>query len=144
MESVPVEEIKSIVRRLFEELEKRNIDMVDEYFSEDFVNHSPLIGCTPDRQGLKDNFTTLFEAFPDLQFVVNDTIVERDKSVTHFFMKGTHTGPFLGMQPTGNAFEVPTISIVRFEGDKIVERWNVTDSLTMFRQLDLVSLKGVP
>ncbi len=104
------EEHKAAIRRIFEGHRKRNLDAIDELFAEDFVNHSPMIGCAPDREGLKDSFLRSFEAFPDIQYTLNDQIAEGDKVVTHFTMTGTHNGPFLGNQPTGNTFEVSSIT----------------------------------
>ena len=138
-----LEEHKAAIRRVFEGHRKRNLDAIDELFAEDFVNHSPMIGCAPDRKGLKDSFLRSFEAFPDIQYTLNDQIAEGDKVVTHFTMTGTHNGPFLGIQPTGNTFEVSSITITRHEGNKLVERWNVTDALSLLQQLDLVSIKGM-
>ena len=137
-----VEKNKEMVRRFIEALQQRTLDAVDELFAEDFVNHNPMLGCTPDREGLKNSFIQLFEAFPDLQFTINDLIAEGEKVVCYFTMSGTHKGPFLGNQPTGNSFEVSTISITHHEGDRVTERWNVTDTLGMLQQLDLVAMKA--
>ena len=60
------EEHKSKLRRFFEEINNKNIDAVDQFIGEDFVNHSLLTGSTPDHEGLKNTFTILFQAFPYL------------------------------------------------------------------------------
>ena len=137
------EKNKKVIRAIFDVLHKRTFNAIDELLAEDFVNHNPMVGCAPDREGLKDSFILMSEAFPDLEYRIDALIAEGEKVVTYSTVSGTHKGPFMGIQPTGNSFEAPTISITRHEGDRVAERWNVTDALAMLQQLDLVSFKGI-
>jgi len=58
-----------------------------------------------------------------------------DKVILRFTMVGTHTEPFLGIDATGRSVRIPGMTILRFEDQKCVERWSVTDSLSLLAQL---------
>jgi len=44
----------------------------------------------------------------------------------------------MGTTPTGKQITIPIITINRFNDDKIVERWSISDQLTMMRQLGII------
>jgi len=140
---VSTEKNKQVIRAIFDVLHKKTFNELDELLAEDFFNHNPMVGCSPEREGLKDSFILMSEAFPDLQYRIDDLIAEGEKVVTYSTVSGTHEGQFMGIEPTGNSFEASTISITRHEGDRVAERWNVTDALGMLQQLDLVTFKGI-
>jgi predicted ester cyclase len=72
---------------------------------------------------------------------IQDTIAEGDQVVVRWTCKVTHTGPFLGMQPSGRKATVTGISILRFSEGKIVEGWNSWDQLGLLVQLGAVPPK---
>src|SRR4051794_27066020 len=43
--------------------------------------------------------------FPDIQWTLEETIVEDDKVAARFTMRGTHQGEFFGVPPTGKTIE---------------------------------------
>jgi ketosteroid isomerase-like protein len=60
------EENKALVRRFYEEIDKGNIDAMDELVAEDYVNHHPppFPGLAPGREGLKQAFKIFWDAAP--------------------------------------------------------------------------------
>lgn len=51
---------KAIVRRNTEEVqEKGNLDVFDELFSDNFIDHTPQPGTTPDKAGVRKLYTYL-------------------------------------------------------------------------------------
>jgi steroid delta-isomerase-like uncharacterized protein len=137
------EENKAKVRLLIEEfINKGNLAVADKTFATNFVNHSPAAGATPDRQGFKQYITTLHTAFPDFHCSVEDLIAEGDRVVVSLMCRGTHKGDFMGISPMGKPVNVASLSVLRFAGGRVVERWNVTDNLGVLQQLGVVSLPG--
>ena len=60
------EENKALVRRWFEELDKRNFAIIDELLPVDYVDHNPpLPDLPPGREGVRQSSLTLYAAFPD-------------------------------------------------------------------------------
>jgi predicted ester cyclase len=141
-----LEEHKAIIRRLTEMSgADPAVDAVmDELLAEDFVNHTPQLGVTPDRDGFKQYWKKLAAAFPDLTFDIHDLIAEGDRVVCRCTVRGTHAGPLPGpitFEPTGKKFEVSAIFIMRMRNGKIVERWAAPDTFSQLMQLDLITLK---
>lgn len=73
--------------------------------------------------------------FPDARVIAEDLIETDDKVILRFAMVGTHTQPFLRIEATGRFVRIPGMTILRFEDQKCVERWSVTDSLSLLAQL---------
>ena len=56
----------AIVRRNTEEVQgKGNWDLYEELFADDFVDHTPQPGTTPDQDGVRVLYKRLRAAFPD-------------------------------------------------------------------------------
>ena len=52
---------------------------------------------------------------------------------------GKHTGgPYMGVQPTGNQLDVVWFSWLKFEGDKIVHMYSISDVLSMLKDLEVI------
>ena len=67
------------------------------------------------------------------------TIPVGDRVAVRYVLTGTHDGDLLGAAGTGQALEVEGITIVRFEGDLVAERWNRLDDVTLLTQLGLMA-----
>ena len=76
-------------------------------------------------------------AFPDVRFTLEALIAEGDRVVFHCTLRGTHRGPFAGHAPTGRAFVIGLIDIVRIEESQFVEHWGGPDSYALHQQLGL-------
>jgi len=138
-----LEENKELMRQLTEEfINKGNLDVADDLFAADFINHNPRPGITPDVEGLKQYVSMMRDAFPDLHIEELDVIAEGDKVVGMGMAIGTHKGDFGGIPPTGKQITVSVISIIRIAGGKVVERWNITDQLGMMQQLGILPTPG--
>lgn len=77
-------------------------------------------------------------AFPDAQYSLEDIFGEAGKVVQRCSVRGTHRGDFMGVPATGNEISMPFMIISRFEDDKIVEEWQMLDSLGLMRQLGVI------
>ena len=134
-----VEEKRVLATRIIEGfINKNNPVVADELFADDFVNHSPQYVVSPDRDGLKQMIALLHHGFPDIQFILDDSIVENDKVVLRMRCTGKHKGEFIGIQPTNKSIDTSSISILRLENGKVKERWNVTNQLETMQQLGLM------
>ena len=70
--------------------------------------------------------------------ILDDVIAEDDKVVLRYTNKLTHTGELAGLPPTHREANFAGIAIVRVEGDKIVEGWQVMDFVTAYQQLGVI------
>jgi predicted ester cyclase len=123
-----------LVRRLIKEVEKGNLDVVDEVLAPDFVDHDLLPDQVPDREGYKRGLSEDRAALSNFDITIEDQIAEGDKVVTRFTWRGTHDqGKIMGMAPTGKKVEVTSIFIHRIAGGKVKEEWSASDTLERLR-----------
>ena len=88
----------------------------------------------------------LDRAFPD-QLVEVIALHQSDEAVLmEAVARGTHTGPYRGLPPTGRRYELPFLGIFVFEDENLVCERVYLDSNTMLRALgvarDPLSLTG--
>ena len=124
--------IRRFHRRL---LESRDLDVIDEFFAEDFVSHNNPPGLPPGVAGVKAFFGMFKDAFPDLEVRIDELVVEDDKVVAATTTTGTHDGELMGFAPTGRQVSVTGIDLVRIEDGRIVEHRGLTDMIGLMRQL---------
>ncbi len=137
------EETKATVRRFMEEsFGGGKPELVDELLDPDFVRYDPYIeaGEVRGTQTVKDNIVWFRRAFPDLSCTVEEQVAEGEKVVSRWTLRGTHTGEFFGVAPTGKWVEFTGIQIDRFddESSKIVEERAEFDLLGAMRQMGAI------
>lgn len=133
-----IETNKALVRRLYEEPSKGNLEEVFAHFAEDWVDHNPAPGQPPGRAGIRQALSMVYTAFPDAKTTVEVLIAEADKVTACATSRGTHQGPMMGLAPTGKPVTITFIDIHRLAGDQIVETWHLVDNLGLLQQLGLV------
>ena len=138
------EENKEVERRVFKELTKHNLALVNELIDTRWLYHGPG-GSEVDVQGhdgFREFHTMLFNAFPDIHFTIEDMVAEGDKVVVRFTVRGTHKGDYLGVPPTGKQFAVNGIAIHRIVDGREVEVWDSVDIFAMMQQLGVIPPPG--
>lgn len=134
------QENKKLVIRLIEEVQNgKNIDLCDELFCPDFLNHTPPRELPNDRRGMRMIFSMTHEAFPDGKITIQDQIADESKVWTRKTFLGTFTGPFGALPPNGNKVDYEIIDIIRIAEGKMVEHWSVINQLPLLRQLGVLS-----
>jgi len=130
---------KQIVKRLFEESWKGNLDVIDESIAPGYIGHDP---SEPDairgRAGFRAFIQKYLTAFPDGQIIIEDQILEGDKIATRWTGRGTHKGEIAGIAPTGKQITVTGLTISRLDGDMVVEDWTTWDALGMLIQIGAI------
>jgi steroid delta-isomerase-like uncharacterized protein len=83
---------------------------------------------------------TMRQAFPDVQWSLEETIVEGATVAARFVMRGTHQGEFFGVPATGKRVQVQAMNIYRFADGRIVEEYGFPDLMVMMMQIGAVDL----
>lgn len=132
------EQNKMLVRRVIDEVyNEGNLALVDELAAGDFVVYTPSQEIHG-RAGAKQYVATLRTGFPDLHITIEDQVAEGDKVVTRWIARGTHTGEFQGIPPTGKQVRVTGTDIDRIANGKAIECWTNVDELGMMQQLGVI------
>ena len=123
-----IEQNKATVRRVFDEvLNQGRLEVIDEIYDPNIVDHDPLPGGPVGIEGVRYSIGGLLEAFPDLHVTIEDMSAHGDFVVVHNVWTGTQTGRLVGLPSTGKAVTFTGVVIWRLENGKIAERWAVID-----------------
>ena len=130
------EENKALVRRWFAELDRKNLDIIDELLPEGYVDHNPpLPDLPPGREGVRESSLILLRAFPDAVHTIEDQIAEGDKVMTRLRVRATFLGECLGFPPTGKVVEIGGVAVHRVAGGRLVEHWAHMDMAGFMQQI---------
>lgn len=116
---------KAIVKRFNVEcIEQCNAASFRELLSVNCINHTAPPGTPNDAAGMIHFLSNVLkQGFPDLKVTILDQIAEGDKVVTRKEIRGTHTGPFMGVSPTNKTVVLNVIDIIRLKDGQYVEHW---------------------
>ena len=135
MTTTTTAENKRIARRVLEEVvERGDLDAIDEIYTEDAVEHTP-VGDFSGHEEIREGFELTLGAFSDYTVTVDDVIAEGDTVAVRLTERGTHDGEFMGIDPTGREFEIRTMAFLRLEDGKVTEWWMQSDTLGFMQQL---------
>ena len=137
------EDNKAVIRRFIEEVfNQRNVNAIDQYFADDYVDHVIPPGMPNNREGFKQFVGAFLAAFPDFHYTLEDELAEGDKVVNRLTARGTQRGELMGMPPTGKHATWSEIHVGRMRAGKLVEHWGQIDQLGMLQQLGIVPTPG--
>jgi steroid delta-isomerase-like uncharacterized protein len=132
------DDAKTLLRRLYDELGAGNLGVIDELVADNFIEHEEFPGLQPNKEGLKQFFSMLHSAFPDLRMEVHEMLADDDLASARVTATGTHEGEFMGLQPGGRRIDVQIFDMLRIRDGQVTEHWGVVDSMTMMRQLGAI------
>jgi predicted ester cyclase len=127
------EEHKEQIRRLVNEAwSKGNMEVVDELFSSDYICHQ-----IPYQDRNLESYKKLWLGFrsshPGTKCDINIIVAEGDMVTVLATFNGTN-------KKTGKYVSGPGLILFRWEGDKIIESWDIWDELGYYRQLGYTML----
>jgi predicted ester cyclase len=126
----------AVVRRFVDEvLNRGDPDAAGRFLWEDVVQHAPFPGQGPGLPGFQEMIREARVAFPDIKWSVEEQLTDGDRVLTRFVWTGTHSGPFLGVDPTGRRVTVWGMVIDRVVGGRIKESRFLMDALGLMNQL---------
>jgi steroid delta-isomerase-like uncharacterized protein len=134
------EDLKKLNQHFYDEVfRRRHADAIDDLLTEDFVEHTPAPGQATDRRGAKQFIGQMLQAFPDLDFTIENQIAEGDIVSAIGTMTGTHRAEFLGVPATGRKVSVQFMDTGRVRDRKFSDHWGLVDVPAMMAQLGVES-----
>ncbi len=122
-----------------EVVEGGNLAVIDELVSDDFVDHNPLPGQPPGKDGVRYFINMMRSAFPDLRAKSKEpALVDGNLEAHYVVLTGTHQGDLMGVAPTGRTVEFSGVDIIRVDGGKVVEYWGAMDTMSLMQQVGAV------
>jgi predicted ester cyclase len=106
-----------------------------------YDEHIRLHGYTPepmDKTQVREFYADVFRAFDTPQLVFDEVLWDGDAAAIRFTMTGRHVSEFMGVPPSELPVVVPGITILHFDGDRVVERFSQADMLGLLVQIGAV------
>lgn len=132
-------ENKTVIQNMLELIRKGDTENVNKYFATNWVNHDPSLPPLKGLEGARQ-LIALWKSFSNLNLTIEDSVTQGDRVAMRFTVSGTHTGPFMGIAPTGRTINVTGTGIFRVVDGKATDNWVNFDALGLFQQLGLTSL----
>lgn len=114
--------------------DEQNFDLMNQMAAPDYSYSAPgeddLGGAD-----FREFVSSIGAAFPDLSNSIEEQVVEEDVVVTRGVTRGTHDGPFAGLEPTGRSVSVPWVIFTRFSDGMVVSDWELYDAAGLMAQL---------
>ncbi len=133
------EQVKALTRRVYEEIfGQGQLALIDDLCRPDYIEHVPPV--TPGQptrgpEALKAIVNRIRTAFPDLQITIEDMLVDGESVAVRSTWRGTHTGMFGQIAPTGKQAVWAVMDIGRIADGKLAEHWGHPDLLGLLQQL---------
>jgi steroid delta-isomerase-like uncharacterized protein len=135
---------KNVIRQIEEAWNANQLDMLDQYFAPNFVQHSAMPGSTPSLATAKQAHQAGMQGFPDRKTSIEDIVADGDKVAVRIRLTGTNTGglPFIGVPANGKPVDVQYISIYTLQDGKVTEHRAVMDIMGLMQQLGAIPSQG--
>jgi steroid delta-isomerase-like uncharacterized protein len=130
-----------VAARRVEGWRQRDATMIAADYADDAVIESPAAGTITGRADLEQNLRTWFVAFPDGQWLSDEVLIDGDRVVVTYTLKGTHMGEFLGMPPSGKHIEFRGVMLQTVKGNKIVHERRVYDFTGFLLKLGVIKAR---
>jgi len=128
----------AIVKRLYEELNKGNTEILQELYAPDYAGYSPSGSDKAlSREEIIEHVKMFWRVFPDLILDIQDIIAKGDKVIVRSINTGTHKGDFQGIPATGGKVKGSEIVIFRMQDGKVVEERAESDMLGVMMQIGM-------
>jgi predicted ester cyclase len=124
-------DVVALYERYLAACNAHRLDLVAELVSDEVGGSGADDGLAPYLRRIE----VVLEAFPDYHWELQQRLVDGDTVVARLVGRGTHTGTFDGIAPTGRRIATQELVIYRFADGKIVRCWGdlfpvVRDALT--------------
>lgn len=125
--------------KLVEGFNSGDVTSANEVFHSDAVIH---INGNPNKdlslEEFKQMVTGVLTAFPDLKFTIEDQFASGNKVSTRWTAEGTNSGPLGELNATGKRVKLDGIIIDYLKNEKVAERWELWDQMSMLQQLGIM------
>jgi predicted ester cyclase len=108
-----------------------DLAMADEIFGVDLRTNGIHVGVAGPAGRIRERLA----GFPDLTTEIVDMFVSGDKIAVSLIWRGTHSGTYGGVPPTGKPVEVRDQAIWHFTGGKVTEILTLQDQFGILKQI---------
>lgn len=125
---------KEIVKGFFQKAyEEQDYDFVMEYFSEDYLDHSPA-GAKSNKDAV-EILKGAAKTFENMRVEVLDLFEEEGMVAVRLLFRGKHVGEFAGIAPTGKEIVFEALEHFKLIDGKVTESWGYWPDMEIINKL---------
>ncbi|NQD86666.1 ester cyclase [Paenarthrobacter sp. CM16] len=130
------DELRERMKRFVEFINSADQQIGDEIISPSATFHVPFLPePVQGPSGYLQIIGIMRQAFPDVQWSLEETVIEGNTVAARFTLRGTHHGEFLGIAATGKAIQAQAMNIYRFVDGQISEEHGLPDLFGLMMQI---------
>jgi steroid delta-isomerase-like uncharacterized protein len=132
------EQNKELCRKYVEAWNKGNYMNLKEAYAPNYSYYFPSGNPKPmSGEETIEMIKGIREGYPDSIWSIEELVAVGDMVITRNIFRGTHTGNYLGIPPTGQTIELSSITMARIINGKRVEEREEYDTLPLMQQLGM-------
>jgi len=136
-------ENKLLIQRYIDEvINTGNVEKIEQFLSPDYVEVYEGKRYPLGVKGATEHILGVRKTYPDLRLTVEQQIAEDEWVATTITARGTHTGVWLGIRPTGKVLTYSGVNIDRVVHGRIVEHGGATNMLSPLLEAGAVRVVG--
>jgi predicted ester cyclase len=121
---------------------RHDVDAFSALFAADAVVESPTAGGTVQgRSAIAEITRAWYVGFPDVVFATDLLVIDGEHAVWVGESRGTDTGGFLGLPPTGKPFSLPMMSLCTLKDGLVVHERRIYDFTGLLMQIGVLKAK---
>lgn len=130
---------KQLAQAYFPAFRDRDEGWWERHIAPEFVRHDPNLDFeVRGPAGVRKLGEMMHGGLSEIGFDIGDVVGEGDKVLVRLKMRGKHTGPFMGVAPTGRWIDIDVMDFFRIADGRLIEHWALMDNLSLLQQLGAV------
>ena len=130
-----MKDVRQKAQKVIDIWNQKDIKALQELYGEHTTFYDPLLDGEIKGQTLLHYAQGIYNAFPDLEFVVKGITASDGIAMVEWSQNGTNTGEVMGKPATGKYIEIPAVSVMRFDGDTFVSQRDYWDMKKLTKDL---------
>jgi steroid delta-isomerase-like uncharacterized protein len=131
--------IKEIITQAVEAWNAHDAAGVASFYAPDYVGiDSSEPGQQRGPDGVRHTVQRYLNAFPDLQLIPEQMVVNSEHAAVKLIVRGTHQGGIMRIPPTGRQTKIHGVAFVTFANGKIIEASYLWDVAGFLRDIGLL------
>jgi len=126
---------REVLDRICNMIDSGDFSEAGVLIADDFVDHGGPQGDLHGREGFTRLVSMIRSALTDYHYVADLVVVDGEMVAWRGTASGVHTGPLMGIPPTGKAVTLVSFNFGRVREGRAVERWGVVDTARLMAQL---------
>lgn len=118
---------------------KRELDRLLGTLEEDSVYEESLLEKpVQGKAAIAQYYEDLWRAFPDFTYIVTNRVADEESVIYEMTFRGTHSGPFRGIPPTGRSGETKGVIVFPMRNGKALGERIYLDGFSLLTQLGVL------